>query len=63
MKFIKVYLPVTPDGVLTYGKSKFISKYSNGKAMPSGFNHFYCHRVVLSNPKILKVFQHQRAVR
>jgi len=22
-KFLKVYLPVTPDGVLTCGKSKF----------------------------------------
>jgi len=42
-KFLKVYLPVAPDGVLTYGKSKFALKYSNGKAMPSGFSHFYCH--------------------
>jgi len=46
-KFLKVYLPVTPDGVLTYGKSKFVLKYSNGKAMPSGLNHFHCHRMVL----------------
>jgi len=47
-KFVKMYLPVAPDGVLTYGKSKFALKCSNGKAMPSGFSHFYCHRVVLS---------------
>jgi len=55
-KFLKVYLPVAPDGVLTYGKSKFALKYSNGKAMPSGFSQFYCHRVVLSTQKNLKVF-------
>jgi len=48
-KFLKVYLAVAPNGVLIYGKSKFTLKYSNGKAMPSGFSHFYCHRVVLSN--------------
>jgi len=55
-KFLKVYyLPVAPDGVLTYGKSKFALKYSNGKAMPSSFTHFYCHRVVLSTQKIFKV--------
>jgi len=51
-----VYLPVAPDEMLTYGESKFALKYSNGKAMPSGFNHFYCHRVVLSTQKNLKVF-------
>jgi len=47
-KFFKVYLPVAPDGVLTYGKIKFALKYSNGKGTPSGFSHFYCYRVVLS---------------
>jgi len=31
-------------------------KYTNGKAMPSGFSHFYCHRVVLSTNKIFEVF-------
>jgi len=51
-----VYLPVAPDGLLTYGKSKFALKYSNGKAMPSGFSHFYCHRVVLSTQKNIKDF-------
>jgi len=51
-----VYLPVAPEGVLTYGKSKFALDYSNGKAMPSGFSHFYCHQVVLSTQKILKDF-------
>ena len=54
--FSKVYLPVAPDGVLTCGKSKFALKYSNGKELPSDFSHFYCHRVVLSTNKILKVF-------
>jgi len=48
----KVYLPlpVAPDGVLTYGKSKFSCK-CRGKAMPSGFTHFYCHQVVLLTQK------------
>jgi len=55
-KFLKVYLPVAPDGVLTCGKSKFSLKYSNGKGMPSGFIHFYCHRVVLSTQKNCKGF-------
>jgi len=52
----QVYLPVAPDGVLAYGKSKFALKYSNGKAMPSGFSHFYCHRVVLSTQKHFEGF-------
>jgi len=39
-KFLKAYLPVAPDGVLTYGKSKFALKYSNGKGMSSGFSTF-----------------------
>jgi len=30
-KSLKVYLPVALDGVLTYGKSKFTLKSSNGK--------------------------------
>jgi len=34
-------LAVAPDRVLTYGKSKFALRYSNGKGMPSGFSHFY----------------------
>jgi len=55
-KFLKVYLPVAPEEVLTYGKSKFVSKCSNGKAMPSDFSHFYCHRVVLSTQKNFEVF-------
>jgi len=55
-KFLKVYLPVAPDEVLTYGKGNFASKDSNGKGMPSGFSHFYCHRVVLSTQKNFKVF-------
>jgi len=55
-KFLKVYLPVAPDGVLTYGKSKFALKYSNGKGMPSGFSHFHCNRVVLSTQKKFKGF-------
>jgi len=55
-KFLKVYLPGAPDGVLTYGKSKFALICSNGKAMSSGFSHFYCHRVVLSIQKYFKVF-------
>jgi len=42
-KFLEVCLPVAPDGVLPYGKSKFALKYSNGKGMPSGFSHFYYH--------------------
>ena len=50
------WLPVAPDGVLTYGKSKFALIYSNGKAIPSGFSHFYCHRVVLSTQKNFKGF-------
>jgi len=50
----EVYLPVAPDEVLTYGKNKFALKYSNGKAMPNGFSHFYCHRVVLSTQKNFK---------
>ena len=52
----QVYLPVAPDGVLAYGKSKFALKYSNGKAMPSGFSHFYCHRGFFQLKNILKVF-------
>jgi len=32
------YLPVAPDGILPYGKSKFALKYSSGKGLPSGFN-------------------------
>jgi len=32
-KFLKVYLPVAPDGVLTYGKSKSALKYGNVKGM------------------------------
>jgi len=60
----QVYLSVEPDGVLTYGKSKFALKCSNGKAMSSGFSHFYCHRVVLSTQKnFIVFFQHQRAAR
>jgi len=55
-KFLKVYLPVAPDGVLTYGKSKFALKSSNGKGMPSGFSHFHCNRVVLSTQKKFKGF-------
>jgi len=55
-KFLEVYLPVAPDGVLTYGKSKFALKYSNSKAMPIGFSHFYFHRVVLSNQKNFEGF-------
>ena len=55
--FLKcTYVSVAPDGVLTYGKSKFALKCSNGKGMPSGFSHFYCHLVVLSTQKISKVF-------
>jgi len=54
--FLKVYLLVARDGVLTFGKSKFALKYSNGKATPSGFSHFYCHRVVLSTNKIFEGF-------
>jgi len=42
--------------LLTYGKSKYALKYSNGKGMSSGFSHFYCHRVVLSTQKNFKVF-------
>jgi len=55
-KFLKVYLPVAPDGMLTYGESQFALKYSNGKAMPSGFSHFYSHRLVLSTQKQFKRF-------
>jgi len=50
-KFLKVYLPVAPDGVLTYGKSIFALKYSNVKGMPCDFSHFYCRRVVFSTQK------------
>jgi len=32
-KCLKVHLPVVPDGVLTYGKSKSALKYSNGIGM------------------------------
>jgi len=32
-KFLKVYLPVATNGVLTYENSKFALKYSNGKAL------------------------------
>jgi len=42
-RFLKVYLPVVPDGVLAYDKSKLALKYRNDKAMPSGFSHFYFH--------------------
>jgi len=55
-KFLKVYLPVAPGGMLTHGESKFAFKYSNDKAVPSGFSHFYYHRVVLSTQKNFKVF-------
>jgi len=55
-KFLKVYLSVEPDRVLTHGKSKFALKCSNGKEMPSGFSHFYCHRVVLSTQKNFEGF-------
>jgi len=55
-KFFKVYLPVAPEGVLPYGKSKFALKYSIGMAMASGLTHFYCHRVVLSTQINFKVF-------
>jgi len=53
----KSFLKCTwPAGVVTYGKSKFALKYSNGKGMPSGFSHFYCHLLVLSTQKNFKVF-------
>jgi len=55
-KFLKVYLQVAPDWVLTYGKSKFVLKYGKGKGMPSCFSHFYCHRAVLSTQKNFKGF-------
>jgi len=55
-KFLKVHLPVAPDGMLTYGKSKFALKYSKGKAMPSDFSHFYCHWVVLSTQENFEGF-------
>ena len=50
-KFLKLYFPDAPDGVITCEKSKFALKYSHGKAIPSGFSHFYCYRVVLSTQK------------
>ena len=55
-KFLEVYLPVAPDGVLQCGKNKFALKYSNGKGMLSGSSHFYCHRVVLSTQKNFQGF-------
>jgi len=39
-KFLKVYLPFAPDGVLTYGKSKFALKYGIGITIASGLTHF-----------------------
>jgi len=60
-KFLIVFLPVAPDGVPSYWKKHLpenapSEKYA--KQMPSGFTHFYCHRVVLLTQKILKFFQH-----
>jgi len=52
LRLLIVYLPAA----LTYEKSKFALTYSNGKAMPRGFSHFYCHRVVLSIQKNFEVF-------
>jgi len=40
----------------SHGKSKFALKTGNGKGMPSGFSHFYCHRVVVSTQKNFKAF-------
>jgi len=37
-------------------ESKSALKYSNGKAMPSGFSHFDCHRVVLLTQKNFEGF-------
>jgi len=54
-KFLKVYLAVAPDGMLSYGESKSALKYSNGKGMQRGFSHFYCHRV-FQLKKILNFF-------
>ena len=55
--FLKwVHLPIAPDGVFTYRKSKFALKYTNGKRIPSGFSNFYCYRVVLSAQKNFKSF-------
>jgi len=58
-KFLKVYHPVAPDGMLSYWKKNLpentaSEKYT--KQMPSGFTHFYCHRVVLSTQKNCKAF-------
>jgi len=57
-KFLKCTCQATgvPDGVLTYGKSKFALKYSNGRGMPSGFSHFHCHQVILSTQQNFKGF-------
>jgi len=50
------YLPVARDGVLTYGESKSALKYSNDKAMPSGFSHFFATEWFFHLKKFLKVF-------
>jgi len=55
-KFLIVYLPVAPDGVLSYRKKHLPENAASekyAKQMPGGFTHFYCHRVVLSTHKIL----------
>jgi len=49
-KFLKVFLPVAPDGVLSYWKKNLpenLAMENYDKQMPSGFTHFYCQRVVL----------------
>jgi len=64
-KFLKQRVPASGAWRSAHiWEKQFALKYSNGKAMPSGFSHFYCHRVVLSTQKFFEgFFQYQRAAR
>jgi len=60
-KFLIVYLPVVPDGVLSDWKKHLFENATSEKyvkQIPSGFTHFYCHRVVLSTQKIVTFLHH-----
>jgi len=54
-KFLEEYQTVTPDGMLTYGESKFALKYRNVKAMQVVSIIFIATEWSFQLKKILKV--------
>jgi len=55
-KFLKVYLPVAPNGVLTYGKSKFALNTATAKQCQVVSVTFIATGWFFQLKKILKVF-------